>query len=83
MGGNWSNLEVTPEAEVIVLHEDKKVSKIYPTKAYRPKILEVMHKSGRKLNSVLWRTRLHYTWPGIRRTLMTMLVLAANALCCN
>ena len=61
------NLEILPEAEVIILHENIKVSKIFPPKAYRSKILEELHSSGRKLEAVLYRARLHYTWPDIRQ----------------
>ena len=59
MGGEWPNLEILPEAEVIVFRENSQVSKIYPPKAYRPLILEEFHKSGRKLDAVLLRVRLH------------------------
>ena len=61
MGGEWPNLEILPEAEVIILKENNQVSKIYPPRSYRPLILEELHKSGRKLDSVLLRARLHYT----------------------
>ena len=33
MGGEWPNLKILPEAEVIILHENNKVSKIFPPKA--------------------------------------------------
>ena len=42
------------------------MSKIFPPKQYQPLILEELHKSGRKEDSVFLRTRLHYTWPSIR-----------------
>ena len=67
MGGEWPNLEILPEAEVIILHENNKINKIYPPKVHRPKILETLHKSGRKLESILCRAKLHYNWPGIRQ----------------
>ena len=67
MGGEWPKLELLPEAEVIVLRESSQVSKIYPPKAYRPLILEELHKSGRQLDAVLLRARLHYIWPSIRK----------------
>ena len=62
-----ATLEILPEAEVIVLRENSQVSKIYPTKAYRPLILEELHKSGRQLDAVLLRAWLHYIWPSIRK----------------
>ena len=61
MGGEWPNLEILPKAEIIILDENNKVSKIFPLKDYRPKSLEELHRSGRKLESVLYRARLHYT----------------------
>ena len=53
------------EFEVIVLRETDTVSKIFPPRQYWPLILEELHKSGRKDDSVFLRTRLHYTWPTI------------------
>ena len=67
MGGEWPNLEVLPEFEVIVLRETDSVSKIYPPRQYRPLILEELHKSWRKSDPVLLRARLHYTWPSIHK----------------
>ena len=67
MGGEWLNLDILSEAEVIVLMENSEVSKIYPPKAYRPLILEELNKSGRQLDAVLLRARLHYIWPSIRK----------------
>ena len=67
MGGEWPNLEVLDEFEIIVLRETESVSKIYPPRLYRPLILEELHKSGRKEDSVFLRVRLHYTWPTIRK----------------
>ena len=67
IGKEWPNLEVMPESRGNSLPWNNKVGKIYPPKAYWPYILKVMHKIGKKLKSVLWRTRLHYTWPGIRK----------------
>ena len=67
MGGEWPKLEVLPEADVIVLRESSSVSKIYPPKAYRPLILEELHKSGRQNDAILLRARTHYIWPSIRK----------------
>ena len=52
---------------MIVLRETDSVSKIFPPKQYRPLILEELHKSGRKSDSVFLRARLHYTWPSIHK----------------
>ena len=60
-------MEVLPEFEVIILRETDSVSKIYPPRQYRPLILEELHKSGRKSDSVFLRVRLHYMWPTIRK----------------
>ena len=67
MGGEWPKLEVLDEFEVIVLRETDTVSKIFPPRQYRPLILEELHKSGRKEDSVFLRTHLHYIWPTIRK----------------
>ena len=48
MGGEWPNVDILTEAEVIILQENGNVSKIFPPKAYRQRILETMHKGGRK-----------------------------------
>ena len=65
IGGEWPKLEILDEFEVIVLRETDTVSKIFPPRQYRPLILEELHKSGRKEDSVFLRTLLHYTWPTI------------------
>ena len=59
MGGEWPNLEILPEADVIILRENNQVSKIFPPRSYRPLILEELHRSGRKLEAVPLRGRLH------------------------
>ena len=61
MGGEWPKLEILDKFEVIVLRETDTVSKIFPPREYRPLILEELHKSERKDDSVFLRTRLHYT----------------------
>ena len=65
MGGEWPKLELLDEFEIIVLRETESVSKIFPPRQYRPLILEELHKSGRKEDSVFLKVRLHYTWPTI------------------
>ena len=67
MGGEWPKLELLDKFEIIVLRETDTVSKIFPPRQYRPLILEELHKSGRKEDSVFLRTRLHYTWPTIQK----------------
>ena len=67
MGGGWPKLEVLEEFDIIVLRESESSSKIYPPRLYRPLILEELHKSGRKEDSVCLRVRTHYTWPSIRK----------------
>ena len=67
MGGEWPKLELLEEFDIIVLRESETTSKIYPPRQYRPLILEELHKSGRKEDSVFLRVRLHYTWPSIRK----------------
>ena len=67
MGGEWAKLRVLDEFEIVVLEESISVSKIFPPKAYRAHILEELHKSGRKEDSVFLWVRLHYTWPNIKK----------------
>ena len=67
MGGEWPKLEILDKFEVIVLRETDTVSKIFPPRQYQPLILEELHKSGRKEDSVFLRTHLHYTWPSIQK----------------
>ena len=67
MGGEWPKLELLEEFDIIVLRETDSVSKIFPPRQYRPLILEELHKSGRKEDSVFMRVHLHYTWPDIRK----------------
>merc|ERR1711867_345777 len=56
MGGEWPRLAVMEEFDIIVPRESESNSKIYPPKLYRPLILEELHKSGRKEDSVCLRT---------------------------
>ena len=67
MGGEWPKLEILDKFEVIVLTETDTVSKIFPPRQYRPLILQKLHESGRKEDSVFLRTCLHYTWPTIHK----------------
>ena len=60
MGGEWPKLELLEEFDIIVLRESETTSKIYPPRQFRPLILEELHKSGRKEDSVFLRVRLHY-----------------------
>ena len=83
MGGEWPNLEIMPEAEVIVLNENNKVNKIFSPMASRQNILEVMHKSRRKFEAALIRIRLHYTNKVLCRTSINMLSLVPSSLSCN
>ena len=67
MGGEWPKLELLEDYVIIILRETDTVSKIFPPRQYRPLILEELHKSGRKEDSIFLRVRLHYTWPSIRK----------------
>ena len=67
MGREWPNLEILPETDVIIFRENSQVSKIFPPISYRSLILEELQKCSRKLDSVLLRARLHYTWPNLRK----------------
>ena len=66
MGGEWAKLRVLDEFEIVVLKESSSVSKIFLPVAYRAHILEELHKSGRKEDSVFLRVRLPYMWPNIK-----------------
>ena len=65
MGGEWPKLEVLDEFDIVVLRESESNSKVYPPRLYRPLILEELHKSWRKEDSVCLRVRMHYMWPSI------------------
>ena len=67
MGGEWAKLRMLDKFEIIVLEKSDSVSKIFPPQGYRALILEELHKSGRKEDSVFLRVRLHYTWPNIKK----------------
>ena len=67
MGGEWTKLEILPEADVIVFKDSNTVSKIYPPVSYRQLILGELHKSGRQSAAVYERARIHYIWPSIRK----------------
>ena len=67
MGGEWPLLSVLDEFDVVVFCEPNNDSKIFPPKQYRPLILEKMHKTGKKSDSMYMRARLTYTWPSIQK----------------
>ena len=71
-GGEWPLLSVLPELDVIVLNKANNSLKIFPPKKYRPLILEKMHKTGKKSNSMYMRARLTYTWPPYKKILRHM-----------
>ena len=82
MGGEWPNLEILPEAEVIILHENNQVSKIFPPKSYRPLILEELHRVGSlKLFSLEPYCNTHDLV--LARTSTNILSLVPSALNCN
>merc|ERR1712240_104711 len=67
MGGEWAKLRVLDEFEIVVLRESEHVSKIFPPAAYRAHIMEELHRSGKKEESIFLRIRMHYTWPNIKK----------------
>ena len=58
--------EAMDKADIIVLQERHGISKIYPPKEYRPKIIESLHSGGRKSDSMILRCCTHFNWPGMR-----------------
>ena len=58
---------VRQEAEVIYISCNGDVDKIYPTKAYRKTIIELLHKEGKHLDIVMARDILHYRGPGMKQ----------------
>jgi len=80
MGGEWLSLQILPEFKIIVLRESNNMSKISPPKAYRPLILEKMHESGRKYDSIYLKTWLIYTWPNIRKDISSHIKSCARCL---
>merc|ERR1711867_298258 len=67
MGGEWAKLRVLDKFEIVVLRESDSVSKIFPPVAYRAHIMEELHRSGKKEDSIFLRIRLHYMWPNIKK----------------
>merc|ERR1711873_75519 len=67
IGGEWAKLRVLDKFEIVVLRESDSVSKIFPPVAYRAHIMEELHPSGKKEDSIFLRVRMHYTWPNIKK----------------
>ena len=65
-GREWPLLLVLPEFNVVIPNEANNGSKIFPPKQYRPLILEKMHETGKKSDSMHMRAGLTYTWPSIQ-----------------
>ena len=54
---------VMQEAELGYISGDDCIDRIYPPpKAYRSKILELLHQGGKHLDVVMARCSLNYTW---------------------
>merc|ERR1712112_339076 len=67
MGGEYSRLRVIPGRDIIVLAEKKNTLKIFPPKSTREGILQKLHKSGKKSDTMTFNCRMRYTWPGMRQ----------------
>ena len=46
---------------------DDGIDRIYPPKAHRKAIIELLHKEGKHLDIVMARCILHYRWPGMKQ----------------
>ena len=42
------------------------IDRIYPPKAYRSKILELLHQGDKHLDVVMTRYKIHYQWPRMK-----------------
>ena len=50
MEGEWGRMNVLKEAEIVSISGDDGIERIFPPKAYRSKILEVLHQGGKHLD---------------------------------
>ena len=60
------------EAEIVCLTGTDGIDRIYPPKAYRSKILEILHSGGRQLDVVMERARTHYSWPKLKEDVKSL-----------
>ena len=60
MGGEWGNMGVMDEAEVVYISGDDGIDRIYPPKEYRKHKIEKTHKEGNMWTS-LWPPSPHIT----------------------
>ena len=67
MGGEWDKMGVMQEDEVVYISCDDSIDRIYPPKAHRKTIIELLHKGGKHLDIVMARCVLHYRWPQMKQ----------------
>ena len=67
MGGKWDKMGVMQEAEVVYISGDNGIDRIYPPKAHRKTINELLHKGGKHLDIIMARCVLYYRWPQMKQ----------------
>ena len=67
IGGEWDRMSVMDEAEVVCISGDDGIDMIYPPKAHRKTIIELLHKGGKHLDIVMATCVLHYRWPKMKQ----------------
>ena len=58
---------VMNEAEVVYIAGDDGIDRIYPPKAHRKTIIELLQKGGKHLDIVMATCVLHYRWPKMKQ----------------
>ena len=67
MGGEWDKMGVMNKAEVVYIAGDDGIDRIYPPKAPRKTIIELLHKGGKHLDIAMANCVLHYRWPKMKQ----------------
>ena len=57
------------EAELVYIADTDGIDRIYPPKAQRSKILELLHQGGKHLDVVMTRCKIHYQWPRMKQNI--------------
>ena len=65
------SMSIMDEAKIVCISGADGIDRLYPSKGYREKIIQLIHKGGKHLEIVLATYSLHYRWPKMRNDIKT------------
>ena len=71
MGGEWNQMLIMEEAEIISISGDNGIDRIFPPKGFRETIVSSLHQGGKHFAIVFATCSQYYRWPGMRSEIKT------------